>query len=213
MDWIVELVRELALWSSLALLAWGAALCAEEALGRGGGQAERAGNVMRTELHPVQALILLAAGLLCATVVHAQEAHPAAAVLKSPIMLTPEDIRWGACPKAVPPGASCAVIEGSLAAANTLFAYRVKMPDNYRIPPHFHPVDEHLVVISGVFSMGHGDKMDLGATRSMTAGSFMVMPKGMPHFASTRGETIIQVYGIGPWGLTYVDARDDPGNQ
>jgi quercetin dioxygenase-like cupin family protein len=168
---------------------------------------------MRTEPRPVRAIVLLAAGLLCATVVHAQDARPAAAVLKSQIMLTPEDIRWGACPPAVPPGASCAVIEGSLATPNALFAYRVRMPDDYRIPPHFHPVDEHLVVISGVFSMGHGDKLDLGATRPMTAGSFIVMPKGMRHFASTRGETIIQVYGIGPWGLTYVDARDDPRNQ
>ena len=168
---------------------------------------------MRTEPHKVRAIVLLVAGLFCATVVHAQEAHPAAAVLKSHIMLTPEDIRWGACPPAVPPGASCAVIEGSLTVANALFAYRVKMPDNYRIPPHFHPVDEHLIVISGVFNIGHGDKLDLGTTRSMTAGSFIVMPKGMPHFASTKGETIIQVYAIGPWGLTYVNARDDPRNQ
>jgi uncharacterized RmlC-like cupin family protein len=113
----------------------------------------------------------------------------------------------------VPPGASCAVIEGSLAAANALFAYRVKMPDNYRIPPHFHPVDEHLVVLSGVFNIGHGDRLDLGATRAMMAGSFVALPKGMPHFALTRGETIIQVYAIGPWGLTYVDPKDDPRNQ
>jgi quercetin dioxygenase-like cupin family protein len=167
---------------------------------------------MRTERRQARAIMLAVAGLLCATVAHAQETHPAAGGLKSHIMLTPEDIRWGACPPAVPSGANCAVIEGSLAAANTLFAYRVKMPDNYRIAAHFHPVDEHLIVISGVFNMGHGEKLDLGATRPMTAGSFIVMPKGMPHFAWTKGETIIHVYGIGPWGLTYVDARDDPRN-
>jgi quercetin dioxygenase-like cupin family protein len=168
---------------------------------------------MGTEPLQPQAIVLLAVGLFCATVVHAQLAPPAPAVLESHIMLTPEDIRWGACPPAVPPGASCAVVEGSLATANALFAYRVKMPDNYRIPPHFHPVDEHLVVISGVFNLGHGDKLDLGATRSMMAGSFIVMPKGLPHFASTTGETVIQVYAIGPWGLTYVNARDDPRNR
>ena len=48
--------------------------------------------------------------------------------------------------------------------------------------------------------------------RPMTTGSFIVMPKGMPHFASTKGETIIQVYAIKP-GLTYVNPRDDPRNQ
>jgi mannose-6-phosphate isomerase-like protein (cupin superfamily) len=66
-------------------------------------------------------------------------------------------------------------------AADVLFAYRLKMPDNYRIAPHFHPADEHLVVISGTFNMGLGDKLDPNATRPMTAGSFIVMPKGTHH--------------------------------
>ena len=168
---------------------------------------------MRTQPLQSRAIVLLAAGLFSTPLVNAQATHPAAAALKAHIMVTPEDIRWGPCPPAVPPGASCAVIEGSLAAANALFAYRVRMPDNYRIPPHFHPVDEHLVVISGVFDIGHGDKAHPGATRSMPAGSFIVLPKDMPHFASTKGETVIQVYAIGPWGLTYVDPRDDPRNR
>jgi hypothetical protein len=43
MDWILELVSEFALWGSLALLAWGAALCLEEMLAGGARQAERAG--------------------------------------------------------------------------------------------------------------------------------------------------------------------------
>ena len=98
-------------------------------------------------------------------------------------------------------------------AANALFAYRVKVPDNYRIAPHFHPADEHLLVISGVFNMGMGDKFEMSATRPMGAGSFMVMPKGTRHFAWTKGETVVQVYAIGPWGLTYVNPKDDPRNQ
>jgi quercetin dioxygenase-like cupin family protein len=158
------------------------------------------------------AIILLALGFT--NMARAQEpTNPAAAVLKSHIMLTPEQIKWGECPPALPPGAQCAVLEGDLKAANRLFAYRLKLPDNYKIPTHFHPADEHLVVISGVFNMGLGDKLDRQATHAMTAGSFMVMPKGTRHFAWTRGETIIQVYAIGPWGLTYVNPKDDPRNR
>ncbi len=169
---------------------------------------------MRKRWCQAGAIILLTVGLVCARIVHTQEPTiPTAAVLKSHIMLTPEEIKWGACPAAVPPGAQCAVIEGDMKAANVLFAYRLKMPDNYKIPPHFHPVDEHLVVISGVFNMGMGDKLDMGATRSMPAGSFIVMPKGTHHFAWTKGETIVQVYAIGPWGLTYVNPQDDPRNR
>jgi quercetin dioxygenase-like cupin family protein len=139
-----------------------------------------------------------------------QPTNPAAAVLKSHIMLTPEDLKWEDCPPVLPAGAKCAVTEGDNKAANVLFAHQVKLPDNYRIPPHFHPADEHLVIISGVFNMGHGDKFDTNASRPMTAGSFVVMPKGAHHFAWTKGETIIQVYAIGPWGLTYVNPKDDP---
>jgi len=131
----------------------------------------------------------------------------------SPIMLAPNEVKWGACPAVVPPGALCAVIEGDPAAANKLFAFRIKLPDKYRIPPHFHPGDEHVVVLSGVFNMGMGDKFDTSAGHPMPAGSFMVMPKETRHFAWSTGETIIQVYAIGPWGLTYVNPEDDPRNR
>ncbi|HXG63649.1 MAG TPA: cupin domain-containing protein [Blastocatellia bacterium] len=169
---------------------------------------------MKKEQCQARVILLLAVGLLCANIARAQEpTNPAAAVLKSPVMLTPEEIKWGECPPALPPGAQCAVIEGDMKAANALFAFRVRMPDNYRIAPHFHPADEHVVVISGVFNMGLGDKLDTSASHPMTAGSFMVMPKGTRHFAWTKGETIIQVYAIGPWGLTYVNPKDDPRNR
>lgn len=155
-------------------------------------------------------IIVLAAGFVCAGSAQALEpTNPATAVLKSHIMTTPDEIEWGECPPAVPPGAKCAVIEGDMKAPEVLFAFRIKLPDNYRISPHFHPADEHVVVLSGTFNVGLGHKLDTNATKAMTAGSFMVMPKGTHHFAWTQGETIIQVYAIGPWGLTYVNPADD----
>lgn len=157
------------------------------------------------------AAVLLTVAVLAQASAQAQEpTNPAAAVLTAHIMVTPADIKWGECSAALPPGAKCAVIEGDPKAANVLFAYRLKMPDRFRIAPHFHLADEHLTVISGTFNMGLGDKFDPTATRPMTAGSFMVMPKGQHHFAWTGGETILQVYAIGPWGLTYVNPADDP---
>lgn len=159
----------------------------------------------------IRAVPLLALLLVTATLARAEEpTNPAAAVLTSPIMLTAREMKWGNCSPVLPLGAKCAVIEGDMKAANVLFAYRLKMPDNYRIPPHFHPADEHLTVIAGIFNMGRGDKLDTKATKPMTAGSFMVMPKGTHHFSWTKGETILQVYAIGPWGLTYVNPKDDP---
>jgi mannose-6-phosphate isomerase-like protein (cupin superfamily) len=167
------------------------------------------GNLMR--LDKAGPVTLLATGLAVAGNLLAQEpTNPAAAAVKTHIMTTPEEIKWGSCSPWLPPGAKCAAIEGDPKTPNVLFAYRMKMPDNYRIAAHFHPADEHLVVILGTFNMGLGDKLDPNATRPMTAGSFMVMPKGTHHFAWTKGETIVQIYGIGPWGFIYVNPADDP---
>jgi quercetin dioxygenase-like cupin family protein len=166
---------------------------------------------MKKGQYPVRAITLPAVWLLCTTIVHAQQpTKPTAALHKSHIMLTPEEIEWGECPPEIPPGAKCAVIEGDPKVANALHAIRAKMPDNYKIPPHFHPADEHLVVLSGVFNMGLGDKLDEGGGRAMTAGSFMVMPKGVHHFAWTKGETVLQIYAVGPLDFTYVNPQDDP---
>ena len=125
-------------------------------------------------------------------------------------MVAPEDIQWGECPPFLPPGAKCTTIEGDPQASGALFTIRSKLPDNYKIPPHFHPTDEHITVISGTFKMGLGKNFDEKAMRPMAAGSFMVMPKGAPHFALTRGETIVQVHAIGPMTFTYINPEDDP---
>jgi quercetin dioxygenase-like cupin family protein len=142
-----------------------------------------------------------------------EPSNPAAAALRSHIMLTPEQLDWRECSSALPPGARCAVLEGDLKAPDVLFGYRVKVPDGYRIAPHFHPADEHLLVVAGTFNMGMGERFDVGATRPMPAGSFMVMPKGTRHFAWAKGETVVHVYAVGPWGITYVDPADDPRSQ
>jgi quercetin dioxygenase-like cupin family protein len=157
-------------------------------------------------------VVLLPAALIAsAAASRAQEsANPAAAVLTRHIMIRPADVRWGPCLPALPPGAQCAVVEGNPSTPNVLFAYRLKMPSGYRIAPHFHPGDEHVVIIKGTLNMGLGDVFDRSKTKPMGAGSFLALPKGTHHFAWAEGETILQVYAIGPWAVTYVNPRDDP---
>src|SRR5215467_14650958 len=78
------------------------------------------------------------------------------------------------------------------------FVIRTKMIDGFVIPPHWHPEDENITVIEGTFLMGMGDKVDKSAMREMPAGSFATMPKGMHHFVSCRGATVVQLHGMGP---------------
>jgi quercetin dioxygenase-like cupin family protein len=129
---------------------------------------------------------------------------------RSHVMLTADEMKWGDAPAALPPGAKVAVIEGDLEKPGALFTFRAKFPDGYRVPPHFHPADEHITVISGTFHMGMGDRFDPSTGRAMPAGSYVIMPKGEHHYAWTTGETVVQVHAIGPWGITYVNPAEDP---
>jgi quercetin dioxygenase-like cupin family protein len=125
------------------------------------------------------------------------------------VMVTPTDAKWVQAPASLPSGAQVAMLEGDPAKPGA-FTMRIKMPDGYRIPPHFHPADEHVTVIAGTFIMGLGEKFDESAGKPLAAGSFALMPTGTRHFAWTKGETTIQLHGVGPWGITYVNPSDDP---
>jgi hypothetical protein len=67
--------------------------------------------------------------------------------------------------------------------------------------------------LSGTFNMGHGDTFDQAKTKAMPAGGIVIMPVGMNHFAWTAEETVVQLNGVGPWGITYVNPADDPRNK
>lgn len=128
------------------------------------------------------------------------------------IMVMPSDIKWSDAPPALPPGAKVAVIEGDPKVAG-LFTMRVKIPANYTIMPHYHPADEHITIIKGSFNMGLGEKFDKKIAREMPTGGFAVMLMGTRHFAFTKEETIVQIHGMGPWNIIYVNPADDPRNK
>ena len=121
---------------------------------------------------------------------------------------TPDQIKWQEV-KSLPPGAQMAVLEGDPAKAGFI-AMRIKLPSGYRIPPHFHPCQERVTVLSGTFHLGAGEKFDQSAGKALPAGTYTTMPAGMRHFAWAEGETILQLTTIGPWGITYVNEADDP---
>jgi anti-sigma factor ChrR (cupin superfamily) len=124
------------------------------------------------------------------------------------VMVTPNDLKWADVPS-LPPGAKIAVIEGPLTEAGPI-TFRLKFPAAYKVPPHWHPAVEHVTVISGTLNMGTGDKLDEAKTMALPTGSMAIMQPKTNHFAWTKDETIVQVHGIGPWGVTYVNEADDP---
>jgi quercetin dioxygenase-like cupin family protein len=120
-----------------------------------------------------------------------------------------DQINWKAGPSSLPKGAMFAVLEGDPTKEGP-FVFRVKVPDGYRVPPHTHPKTERVTVISGTFNIGMGDTFDDRATKEMAAGTYGYWPSGMKHFVWTKGETVVQFHGMGPWSIQYVNPDDDP---
>ena len=124
------------------------------------------------------------------------------------LLREPSAIEWRVA-DTLPPGALVTVLEGD-PSAEGFFTMRIKMPDGYRVPPHWHSRQERVTVLSGVLNLGQGDRFNVAATKPLPAGTYSSMPPGMTHFGWMSGETVLQLSTQGPWTITYVNAADDP---
>lgn len=124
------------------------------------------------------------------------------------VMMTADQLKWSDI-SSLPPGAKVAMIEGPLDQAKP-FTIRLKFPANYKIPAHWHPAIEHVTVLSGTFNLGMGDKWDESKMQALPVGSVAIMQPRTTHFAMTKVPTEVQLHGVGPWGITYVNPADDP---
>ncbi|HEY3043386.1 MAG TPA: DUF4440 domain-containing protein [Vicinamibacterales bacterium] len=127
-----------------------------------------------------------------------------------PVILPASGLTWGDAPPVLPAGAKMAVVSGDPSKAE-LFAIRLQLPARYRIAPHWHPTDEHVTVLSGTFGLGMGETF--GNVKDLPAGSYALMPAEMRHFAMAVTAATVQVDGMGPFVLNYVNAADDPSKK
>ena len=124
------------------------------------------------------------------------------------VMRTPADVKFEPFPPGGP-GVEMAVLSGDPTKPGP-FVIRIKTPAGKHVPPHWHPTDEHITVVQGTVGFGMGRKFDETAGREFPPGSYLVMPKRTPHFAWNKDEAIVQVHGLGPFKVIYVNPADDP---
>jgi quercetin dioxygenase-like cupin family protein len=123
----------------------------------------------------------------------------------------PTSMEWKPGPASIPAGAKMAVLEGDPAKEGP-FVVRFQFPAGYHIAPHTHPKTERVTVISGTLYLATGESLDRNSARELPAGSFGFWPAGMKHAAWAETQTIIQLHGMGPWQINYVNPADDPRN-
>lgn len=126
---------------------------------------------------------------------------------------TNDDVQFGSVPPFLPPGAQLAVLEGDPMASTGDFTVRLKMPDGYRIAPHWHPKRENVTVLTGTLKVGMGDSLDVSKMMSFGPGSFAYLDPEMHHYAMSSSNTVIQIHGMSPFQVNYVNPSDDPGQK
>jgi quercetin dioxygenase-like cupin family protein len=105
-------------------------------------------------------------------------------------------------------GCDLAPVSGDVNADGGTFVIRIRCTDGTRIPAHWHPTDENVTILKGVFLVGMGDSFDESKLTPMNAGNFVSMPKQVRHFASSKGDTIVQVHGAGPFKVNWVNPSE-----
>ncbi|MFA9477515.1 cupin domain-containing protein [Phycisphaerales bacterium AB-hyl4] len=123
--------------------------------------------------------------------------------------VTPEQVAWSPAPEVVPEGAELAVLEGDPAEAEP-FVVRMRMPDGYNFPAHSHPHAERVTVIEGTMHLAMGHRLDRDAAEAYPTGSYVAIPTDEPHQVWAEEQLVIQVTGVGPLEVDYVDPADDP---
>jgi quercetin dioxygenase-like cupin family protein len=120
-----------------------------------------------------------------------------------------EDVDWRPFP-AFPPSVRLAVVVGQPSEPGP-YTIRVKTPHGEKLMPHKHPEDRVYTVISGVFYIGLGDEFDASKLEAYPPGAVIILPGNTPHFHWAKsGEYVTQVTAMGPLGLEYLSAKDDP---
>ncbi len=129
------------------------------------------------------------------------------AVAQQHLIVAADEVTWQPIPRewfvgAMPPGAQIrtevAIIHGDPTKEGEPFVIRFKSPPNSVLPAHWHEFDENITILSGVWCVGMGDRVDPTKCQDLPAGSFILVPKQMHHWAVTK-DSVVEVHGIGPF--------------
>ncbi len=162
--------------------------------------------------------LLLAISTFGQTKSPAKKSGASAAVMATVVPLGSE--KWGDIPAAAMVGTpsvavggklQIAIVQGNPMQAGQPYTLRLSCTDGAKIAPHWHPTTENVTVVKGTFALGMGSKWDPSTMKDLPTGGFVSAPARMRHFATCKGDTIVQVHGLGPFVVNFVSA-DKPAS-
>ena len=122
---------------------------------------------------------------------------PAAAQQIDATAATPESVKWNPAPF---PGITIAVAAGNPTATG-MYAIFVKFAPGAKAPPHTHPDQRIVTVLSGTIRVGIGPEIDEGKAAVLGPGSVVIIPGDALHYGwTTESEALLQEVGTAPTG-------------
>ncbi|MHB1949210.1 MAG: cupin domain-containing protein [Gammaproteobacteria bacterium] len=155
--------------------------------------------------------IILSLSLLAVTMIGAQFAQAdqdAEGNYVAPEVITPDTLQWGSF-DAFPPGAQAAILTGD-PRENGYFMIRVKIPPHYKIPPNWQTVKVYATVLEGSYSIGVGNKFNPKTGKTLPSTGSVIIPANTHLYYWSNNGAVLEIHGIGPWDIHYVNPADDP---
>jgi quercetin dioxygenase-like cupin family protein len=119
-------------------------------------------------------------------------------------------LEWNAVtPEGFDKGMEMAVVRGDPSVAEQPYVLRLRLPDGYRFPPHWHPVPENVTVLEGTFHLGMGERRDASRIERYRPGDHLFIEAQHPHFGGASGRTVLQLHGPGPFEIVTVGTPED----
>ncbi len=143
--------------------------------------------------------VVILIGLLLLLANHCT-AEPQQQPARSQRVIAPKSLHW----TPFLPGADVAVLQGDPKAKGT-FTIRIHARAGTTIPPHSHPTDENITVLSGSVRIGMGSRIDNAHTRKMASDAFVTLPKDTEHYIACQTDCTIQIHGDAPFVVNFVN--------
>lgn len=150
-------------------------------------------------------LVLAVVTLVFSTVAAAADKKP------EQVLINAKSLKWVAAPSALPKGALVAVLHGDPSASGP-YVLRLTLPSRYKIPFHWHSQAEYMTVISGALYVANVETFDKKIAHPVKSGGFVYLPATVQQFAFTKGTTVVEIQGVGPYDVKYTNPSDDPSN-
>lgn len=116
-----------------------------------------------------------------------------------PVIFTPSTVKWEAGTGEFK-GLTVAWLSGDPTKMGP-WTVRLKAPAGAKFPVHYHNDTEMVTVISGTFAAAIGDKFDASKLMALPAGSFVVIPAGVKHYAMAKTDCVVQLSGSKPFAM------------